>query len=408
MANILIVDDSMLERKILNDMVTTLGHSVVGEAKNGEQAIEEYMQLKPDLVTMDLTMRGMSGAEATSGIIAEDPEARIVVVSSHQERQVILNALERGARHYIIKPLSLGKVSAVLTSVLQQPFDRDRHHDLIGHLKNSVCDQQKSSHRTPARILIVDDSAFSRQMLRDVATALGHKVVGEATNGMQAFIEYNRLKPDLVTMDLTMPGLGGAEAISRIIAAHPEARIIVISAVEARTCVIDALERGARHFVVKPIRQEKIAAAIENILQQQFVDPQKNYDVIQKLKASADTRALVAAAPEPPPPYAISPKNNFVHVFINESLTLISFQTLMNELAEYLEDKPRLLLDFGAMSKLDQPLFCQLNKLVQTITDNAGFVQAIANSKEFVASVTSAEPDKNANLLAKVLTHTEL
>lgn len=407
MANILIVDDSMLERKILNDTLTALGHSVVGEAKNGEQAIDEYMKLKPDLVTMDLTMRGMSGAEATSGIIAEDPEARIVVVSSHQERQVILDALERGARHYIIKPLSSGKVSAVLTSVLQQPFDRDKHRDLIGQLKSCFCDQQKSSDRSPARILIVDDSAFSRQMLRDVATALGHKVVGEATNGTQAFIEYNRLKPDLVTMDLTMPGLGGAEAISRIIAAHPEARIIVVSAVEARACVIDALERGARNFVVKPIRQEKIAAAIENVLRQQF-DLQKHHAVIQKLKTSGDSRALVAAAPEPPPPYVISPKNNnFVQVCINQSLTLTSCQTLMNELAEYLDDKPKLLLDFGTMAKLDQPLFCQFNKLVQTIADNSGVVQAIANSREFVAWVASAEPDKDSNLLAKVLKHSE-
>lgn len=88
MANILVVDDSMMERKVLGDILTALGHTVIGQAKNGEQALEEYLKLKPDLVTMDLTMCVAGGAEATSKIIAEDPEARIVVVSSHQEKRL--------------------------------------------------------------------------------------------------------------------------------------------------------------------------------------------------------------------------------------------------------------------------------------------------------------------------------
>ena len=110
MARILIVDDSLVQRKILRKFVVSLGHTVVGEAASGSQAFVEYTKLKPDLVTMDLTMDGDDGAEAIDKIIAEFPEARIIVVSARQESEVILDALERGARHFLIKPISEEKV----------------------------------------------------------------------------------------------------------------------------------------------------------------------------------------------------------------------------------------------------------------------------------------------------------
>lgn len=408
MANILIVDDSMLERKVLSDIMTMLGHNIIGQAKNGEQAIEEYTRLKPDLVTMDLTMGGIDGAEAISKIVAADPEARIVVVSSHQEGQVILDALERGARHFLIKPLSLEKVAKVLTNILQQPFDKDKQHELISRVKKNVCTQEKHSKRLLARILIADDSAFARQMLRDIVTALGHVVVGEATNGTQAFVEYTRTKPDLMTIDLTMQGLEGAETISKIIATHPDARIIVVSAIESRVAIIDALERGARHFIVKPIRQEKVAAAIENVLQQKF-NLQKYLDGIHKLKSNEDMQAFVEAAAKYVAPYTIKVQNdNLIHVFINQTLTLTSCQTLMTELAEYLDDKPRLLLNFESMSNLDPELFDQFNKLVQTIEDNLGLVRAISNSKDFVHYITNLELENTPNMLAEVLKYSKM
>jgi len=105
MARILIVDDSFVARKALGKILIELGHSVVGEAVDGAQACKEYALHRPDAVTMDLAMQGMSGAEATSKIVATFPEARIIVVSAMEERETVLDALERGARHFIIKPV---------------------------------------------------------------------------------------------------------------------------------------------------------------------------------------------------------------------------------------------------------------------------------------------------------------
>ena len=138
-----------------------------------------------------------------------------------------------------------------------------------------------------ARILIADDSAVARKSLRETVTALGHLVVGEVVSGSQAFVEYTKLKPDVVTMDLTMQGLGGAEATSKILATYPKARIIVISAMEERRVIIDALERGARHFIIKPISHDKVAAVLNNVLQQEF-DRQKHMECVRKMRRSND------------------------------------------------------------------------------------------------------------------------
>ena len=116
------------------------------------------------------------------------------------------------------------------------------------------------------KVLVVDDSTVARRLLKEIILSLGYKVVGEAANGAQAFAEYVRLKPDLVTMDLGMEGLSGAQVISKIVATNPEARIVVVSASEERSVIIDALERGARHFIVKPIEKEKVAAVLNKVL----------------------------------------------------------------------------------------------------------------------------------------------
>jgi DNA-binding NarL/FixJ family response regulator len=186
-----------------------------------------------------------------------------------------------------------------------------------------------------ARVLIVDDSAVARKILREIVTSLGHMVVGEVPNGSQAFVEYNKLKPDVVTMDLTMVGLGGAEATSKIISTDPEAKIIVISAMEERRVVIDALERGARHFIIKPISQEKVAAVLNTVLNQE-VDLKKHLERVQRMKGADDPTASVGSGATPHiSPYVITTQGgNLVRVVINQTITLISYQSLALELEE--------------------------------------------------------------------------
>jgi len=120
--------------------------------------------------------------------------------------------------------------------------------------------------RQMAGILIVDDAAFMRMMIKDILTKNGFKVIGEAENGVAAIKTYNELKPDLVIMDITMPEMDGIEAVRRIKAFDPSARIIMCSAMGQQAMVIDAIQAGARDFVVKPFQPERVIEAVKKAL----------------------------------------------------------------------------------------------------------------------------------------------
>ena len=102
------------------------------------------------------------------------------------------------------------------------------------------------------KVLIVDDAAFMRMMLRDILAKNGFDVVGEADNGKVAVQMYNELKPDVVTMDITMPEMDGIAAVKEIKAADPGAKIVMVSAMGQQAMVIEAIRSGAADFIVKP------------------------------------------------------------------------------------------------------------------------------------------------------------
>jgi len=119
-----------------------------------------------------------------------------------------------------------------------------------------------------ARIMIVDDTLMMRTTLRRFLEKAGHEIVGEAINGEQAIINYSQFQPDLVTMDITMPGLGGVEAIKQIIESHSAANIIVVSALGQKHIVFEALQAGAKNYVLKPIAEDKLLSVVSLVLEQ--------------------------------------------------------------------------------------------------------------------------------------------
>ncbi|MBB6445162.1 response regulator [Bacillus benzoevorans] len=117
-----------------------------------------------------------------------------------------------------------------------------------------------------AKILITDDAAFMRMQLRDMLTKLGHEVVGEAGNGQEAVIQYQNLKPEIVTMDITMPEMNGIEAVKEIKKLHADAKIIMCSAMGQQGMVVEAIKAGATDFIVKPFNMDRIKEAIEKVM----------------------------------------------------------------------------------------------------------------------------------------------
>lgn len=116
------------------------------------------------------------------------------------------------------------------------------------------------------KILIVDDSRTSRKILRGLLEGSGYEVVGEATNGQEGYERYVELKPDIVTMDITMPVLDGIEALKKIMGDYPDAKVVMVTAAGQRTKMVEAVQNGASEFLSKPFSVEQLVNIFNKVL----------------------------------------------------------------------------------------------------------------------------------------------
>lgn len=116
------------------------------------------------------------------------------------------------------------------------------------------------------KVLVVDDAMFMRAMLKDILTKGGYEVVGEASNGNEAVSMYKELQPDIVTLDITMPVMTGLDALKAIREFDPDAKCIMCSAMGQQNMVIEAIQNGAKDFIVKPFQSERVMVALSNAL----------------------------------------------------------------------------------------------------------------------------------------------
>ncbi len=117
-----------------------------------------------------------------------------------------------------------------------------------------------------ANILIVDDSTMARRNLAIILKQAGHSIIAEAANGIQAFAEYEKHNPDLVTMDITMPVMNGIDSTKKILKSYPNAVIIIVSALNQRSSIFEAIQSGAKHYILKPFTYDKVVEIINEVL----------------------------------------------------------------------------------------------------------------------------------------------
>ena len=117
-----------------------------------------------------------------------------------------------------------------------------------------------------AKILIVDDAAFMRMMIKDILTKNGYEIAAEAENGQKAVEKYAETKPDLVLMDITMPEMDGIQALKKIKAGDPSAVVIMCSAMGQQAMVIESIQAGAKDFIVKPFQADRVLEAVKKVV----------------------------------------------------------------------------------------------------------------------------------------------
>lgn len=116
------------------------------------------------------------------------------------------------------------------------------------------------------KVLICDDAAFMRMMIKDILSKNGYEIAGEAENGVKAVEKYNETKPDLVLMDITMPEMDGIQALKTIKSGDPSAMVIMCSAMGQQAMVIESIQAGAKDFIVKPFQAERVLEAVKKVV----------------------------------------------------------------------------------------------------------------------------------------------
>ena len=124
----------------------------------------------------------------------------------------------------------------------------------------------RSNDMQPLRFLVVDDSVFARKNLARMVQSFGGRIAGEAGDGSTAITEYGRTRPDIVLMDIIMPCMEGIEAAERIVRHDPDARIVMVSSVGYQENIVAALQKGAKHFVQKPVKPELLYDVIKYVM----------------------------------------------------------------------------------------------------------------------------------------------
>lgn len=117
-----------------------------------------------------------------------------------------------------------------------------------------------------ANVLVVDDALFVRQSIKRILEAHGHSMIGEADNGETALKKYEELHPDVVLLDITMPGMSGIEVLNRLRAIDAKVKVIICSSMGQQSIIAEAIQLGAKDFVVKPFKEDNVIASLEKVL----------------------------------------------------------------------------------------------------------------------------------------------
>lgn len=210
MAKIMLVDDSKLIRKKLTDILTKAGHEIICECERGDDALKSYRTYKPDIVTMDINMPGISGIEATVEIIKNYPDAKIIIVSANSQEKMILEGISKGASCFIVKPFSDDHVTRTVNRLAADIIKKDLVKKDLPAPEDLNFDE-----KVTGLILLIDDSKLVLQITSDILKKDGHNII-TAQTGKDGLELAKTGNPDLIILDIVMPDIDGYDVLKEL------------------------------------------------------------------------------------------------------------------------------------------------------------------------------------------------
>jgi two-component system chemotaxis response regulator CheY len=225
-----------------------------------------------------------------------------------------------------------------------------------------------------ARILIADDSFVMRKKLQEILERLGHKVVAEAADGIQAVHIYEKFLPDIVTMDINMPNMDGIAAVKQIIAKYPNASIIMISSLAQKLMVIEAMQNGAKNYIIKPIDEQKLENVIRSI----------------QIKPPVAAENTAPAQKADPDEFIIDNRNGTFVITLKDSFDDSCLMSLRNALQGLTFIKPlNVVFDIQFKVNNNYKLFSEFLEIMNVIKRAEGSIQLVTYLKENIEALSS-------------------
>lgn len=225
-----------------------------------------------------------------------------------------------------------------------------------------------------ARILIADDSFVMRKKLKEILERLGHKVVAEAADGIQAVRAYEKVMPDIVTMDINMPNMDGIAAVKQITEQYPDAVILMISSLAQKLMVIEAMQNGAKNYIIKPIDEQRLDNVIKSLQVKTSTDADNTMPSKEKVK---------------PEEFIVDNRNGTFLIILKNSFDDNCMESLRNALSGLIFIKPlNVIFDIQFKVNNESKLFSEFLALITVIKKVDGNIQLVTSVKDNIAALS--------------------
>jgi len=301
---VLLADDHRMVVEALGRLLAPHAE-VVGVVVDGQTLLERAATERPDVIVCDISMPGLDGLAATRELLAADPEIRVIILSQHDDAAHVRAAFRAGARAYVVKNAAADDLLTAIEETLRGHYYASPA--MTGYLVGALAATEDAATVEalgepavarpvdPISVLVVDDDPIYRTVVRAHLAAEDFALVGEAEDGHHGVELAARLRPDVVLMDLKMPGMDGIEATSRICSEQPGVRILAVTGVDTDAPILAAARAGAVGYVAKDATEE-LAAAIRRVHRGETCLPPA---ILRRLLAR-EVGALDGSAAEPP------------------------------------------------------------------------------------------------------------
>lgn len=257
---IVIVDDSASIRQVLAALLESHGHQVVAALADGASLFDCVRHQAPDVACIDYHLPGQNGLALIAAMQASSPDVDVVMITASSDPDLVGRAANAGAAGFLHKPFSQQQILEELRRV-----EENRRVVAKAHSTPTDADSGEPG-QVKRTAVVVDDAGSMRLLLKGLLEEMGLRVLQTVADGKEAVAAAKKHLPDVICMDVEMPGMSGMDALPLIVEASPQTKVVMVTGNASKALVEKAAELGAKGYILKPVRPAHVHAFMKKLL----------------------------------------------------------------------------------------------------------------------------------------------